>query len=781
MIKIITPINMAKITFHYLAVLAIMLFAGQLQAQSKNTLEDQGYDALNSHQYIKAYEIFDKLHSRYPKEQDYEFKLGICCLNYPEKKDRAIEIFKNMKAKYGTLEVEVYLGKAYHRNYKFEEGIATLTPLVDVLGKSAKSEDKFLLDDVILTIANCENGKYLMQNKIFADIQNIGPPINTDELEGVPIITADESMLIFTYIGNKSIGGKLNEKLQSDPNNGVFLSDIYMSTRDASDTKWNKPEPMKMLNTIGYDAAIAISPSGQTLFTFLSNENPGDIYVSKLVNNEFTKPVALNANINTIDYWEGSCTISADGRYLYFASDRPGGFGGRDLWVSENIDGDWGPALNMGPSINTIYDDDAPFIHPDGITLFFSSKGHQSIGGYDIMFSIKEGNEWTKPKSMGIPLNTTEDDRYYVINSKGDKGYFSSDRNTPGAYGQQDIYMVTPGILGEKPIVALIKGTVYGDDRPMEAKIEVIKTAEKEKIGPYVSDNKTGKYLMALSPGYIYRIKVSADGYDYIEEDLDVEEIGGYTEQIKDFYMYTPAYAANSVPPKQSGVKTTIKVEAPKKQAKTEPLAATETPEEPIAQEPVREPAKEEIEEVAKEEVKAQPVTMEPKEEEETTLASTSTQKKTTTKKEKPAAQAKEEVAAKTSSKGPCNSNLPSLNNLKGKTLNDGANYRELLSLAGNYCASNIVFKVQIGAYKKPENFTASALKSLGKVESENYPDGITRFTLDEFTTLKQAEARRQKAIGRGQKDAWIVAFVDGKRFTLEDLIMVDFMAGPSN
>lgn len=781
-----------------MAALVFMVLTGYVQAQSKSTLEDQGYDALNSHQYVKAYEIFDKLHSRYPKEIDYQFKLGICCLNYAGKKDRAIEIFKDMKTKYKTLEVEIYLGKAYHRNYKFDEALNTLRPLVDVLTKSTRKEDKALLDEVNMTIMNCENGKYLIQNKIFADIKNIGPPVNSSEVEGVPIITADESELIFTYIGNKSMGGKLNTALKSDPINGVFLSDIYYATRDASDTKWNKPEPMTALNTIGYDAALAISPSGQTLFTFLSNNNnPGDIMVSKLIGNEFTAPVPLNANINTVDYWEGSCSISADGKYLYFASERPEGFGGRDIWVSENIDGDWGPAVNLGPNINTPYDDDAPFIHPDGITLFFSSKGHQSIGDYDIMFSIKEGNEWTKPKSMGIPLNTTEDDRYYVINSKGDKGYFSSDRDDVGALGYQDIYMVTPGILGEKPVVALIKGTVYGDDRPIEAKIEVIKTAQKESIGPFTANNKTGKYLMALSPGFVYRIKVSAEGYDYVEEDLDVENIGGYMEQNKDFFLYTQAYAAASTPPKKSGVKTTVKVEPPKKEVKPkeEPVVTTETPktEAPKTETPVTEAPKEEVktetpvvtppanenkQEVAKEETTVKHADKEIKEavKEDMKDKSDFTAPKNETKT-KP----KKEIASSPASSGPCNSTLPDLSPLKGQSLNEDARYKELLSLVGNYCASNLVFKVQIGAYRNPGNFTGGPLKALGKIESDSYPDGITRFTQKEFTTLKQAESHRQKAIARGQKDAWIVAFVDGKRYTLEDLIMINFQAGPSN
>ncbi len=758
---------MVKFNTYYLVAFVFILMAGLSKAQSRSTMEDQGYDALNSHQYVKAYEIFDKLHSRYPKEIDYQFKLGICCLNYADKKDRAIEIFKDMKQRYKTLEVEVYLGKAFHRNYKFDEGIATLTPLVEILSKSTKKEDKFLLDEVALTIKNCENGKYLMQNKIYAEITNIGSPVNTNELEGVPIITADESELIYTYIGSKSMGGKLNTALQSDPVNGVFLSDIFISTRDTSGTTWNKPVPMKNLNTSGNDAAIAISPSGQTLFTFLSNNNnPGDIMVSKLVGNDYSTPIALNANINTIDYWEGSCSISADGKYLYFASERPEGLGGRDIWVSENIDGDWGPAVNLGPNINTPYDDDAPFIHPDGITLFFSSKGHQSIGGYDIMFSIKEDNGWTAPKSMGIPLNTTEDDSYYVINSKGDKGYFSSDRNGAGAFGQQDIYMVTPGILGEKPIVALIKGTVYGDEKPIGAKIEVIKTAKKENIGPFTSNNKTGKYLMALSPGNVYRIKVIADGFDPVEEDVDIETLASYMEQSKDFYLYTPVYLATNPNPKKSVV-TVMKVK-PKEVVKPvvpEPVVVKEEPVKEVAKvEPVKEVVKvEPVMEVVKEEPIA---VVEPKKEK--TKAPV---KEIVVKEEK-------EVVAKNA---PCEPTLPDLSGVKGKSLNDAAVYKQLMELAGNYCSGNLVFKVQVGAYRNPANFKGAQLQSLGKLESESYPDGITRFTQKQFTTLKDAEKHRQKAISKGTADSWIVAFVDGKRYTLEDLIMIDFSAQPIN
>jgi len=724
-----------KFNKNYLLGLFLIFSIIGTNAQTRTDLEEEAYGHLNSHNYIKAYDAFDKLCSRYPKEVLYEFNLGICCINYPAKKLRAIEVFKKLKATYPTLEVEAYLGFAYHRNYLYDEAINTLQPLAVLLATSKKRDDKDLLFLVEQVIMNCQNGKLLIDNKVFAEIQNIGGPVNTAETEGVPIITADESLMIFTYVGEKSIGGKLNTALQQDAT-GIYLSDIYYSRKDSSGSNWLPSQPMKSLNTKGNDAAIAISADGSTLFTFKSdNKNEGDIYVSKLKKGEFGEPLPLNANINTPEEWEGSCSVSADGKQLYFSSSRPGGFGGRDLYVSELVNGDWGPAVNLGPKINTKYDDDAPFIHPDGITLFFSSKGHLSIGGYDIMYSIKEGVEWMSPRSMGIPLNTVEDDSYYVINSKGDKGFFSSGRDMKGALGELDIYMVTPGILGEKPVVALLKGMVYGDDKPIAARIEVKKVSTGEQLGPYFAQGDNGKYLMVLKPGFTYRMEVSAEGFTSVTEDFDVENLGTYMEKVKDFYLYTTTVAPVAA--------ATLEPEP------AMPVSVTPT----LAPEPLKEETKD---------AEAEP---------ELAITKKVQTKKKIEKKKEPEV-LKEEA---------CSSVMSDLSDLKGKSLNDEQVYKLLLSRMGNYCGENIRFTVQIGAYKHPEKFKFEKLKDLGEVRSESYPDSLTRFIQNEFTTLKVAEKNRQKLISRGVKDAWIIAFIDGKRYTLEDLIMVDFLGRAIN
>lgn len=706
--------------------IVIQLFALSLFSQTKDLKDDAAY-YFEEKDYRKAYELYDKLSAQSPKNLDYKFRLGYSSLFYPEKKARAIEIFESLKTTDKSADINYYLAKAYHFNYKFDEAIGYYNTYLTAKGTKIKADDKPLIEDAKLGIQNCNNGKELIAKKIIADVKNLGSTINTEEVEGVPVISADESILIFTYSGKKSTGGLLDETLKPSKD-GAYREDVFISNR-TSDSSWSLPSGIPTINTNGNDAAVAISPDGTTLFLFASNNDDGDLYSSTFVGTEWTAPVKLNKNINT-DAWEGSCSITSDGRYLYFASERTGGFGGRDLYVSQKVDGDWGPAMNLGPQINTQYNEDAPFIHPDGITMFFSSEGHKSIGGYDIMYSIKEENKWIEPLSMGIPLNTTEDDRYYVINAKGDRGYFSSNRGGSGGKGGQDIYTVEPGILGDKPILALLKGNVYADDKPIEAKIEVKKKGTDEAIGPYYANSKTGKYLMALSPGNGYKIRiiVTVPGYEPIEEEMDIEKLAKFVEIKKDFYLYSDNFANKK---EQKSVKSLL-------DSLLGNVTSIEDFNNPISD--------------AVNTKSATAIT--------NTVA----------------------VNDIPTNNNPCGGGpLPDFNSLKGQSLNNPTNYKKLLDIAGTTCAEGLVFKIQIAAYKYPENYSYNHLKEFGSPEIIKYGDGVTRFTQLQFTTLKEAEAARQKIIAKGQSDAWITGFVGEKRYTLEELIMVNFLGKAIN
>jgi hypothetical protein len=734
---------MQKLKFVFLF---FVFFSGSAVAQDKDLKAEAEFHYENR-DFKRAYELYDKLSAQNPKSLEYKYRLGVSSINYPEKKVRSIDIFEELKKTDKSPEIDYYLGKAYHINYRFDDALSAYNNYLEAMhGVKQKDEDNALIKDATLSIANCNNGKLLISQKVIADIKNIGLPINTSELEGVPVISADESVIIFTYAGKKSTGGLLNDELKPDASGGSYHEDIFISVR-TNDTVWSEPTGIAPLNAKGHDAAVALSPDGQTLFTFVSNNDAGDLFMSSLNGTEWSKSVRLNKNINTAE-WEGSCSISSDGRFLYFASERSGGLGGRDLYVSEKINGDWGPAVNLGPGINTPYNEDAPFIHPDGITLFFSSEGHKSIGGYDIMYSIKKDNEWIEPISMGIPLNTTEDDRFYVINAKGDRGYFSSNRGGAGGKGGQDIYSVEPGILGEKPILALLKGSVFADDRPMEAKIEVSKQATNESVGPYYANAKTGKYLMALSPGngYKVRISVTVPGYDPIEEEINVEKLQKFVEIRKDFYLYSPAYANKKTQRTINDMLDSLLGN----------VSSVEVFKNDVVISNISDATKTDTVEVKQNK-------------NDVVISNISDATKTNT------VEVKQNLT-------PCNgAAAPDFSSLKGKSLNVPENYKKLLDIGGTTCAEGLIFKVQIAAYKHPENYKYTHLKEFGEPEIINYPDGITRFTQLQFSTLKEAEAARQRIIAKGQTDAWITAVVNGKRYTLEELILVNFMGKAVN
>jgi len=691
-------------------ILILLMFSllGLVKGQSKSDMIEEAQYYFENKNYEKAYYVYDKLNAKAPKDLDFKFKLGICCLNFPEKKARAIELFEDIRKVSKTYDAPFYLGKAYHLNYKFEEAIKEFEEF-KLNNRNSTKIEKQQNEEANTLIKNSRAALIIKEQPSLGRVENLGGNINSEAEEGVPAITTDESFMVFTYRGKNSIGGKLNDRLESDEVGGDYTEDVFISFMQ-EDSSWSTPQGITSINTKANEAAISISPDGRYLFLFKSDEkNFGDIYLSVLNGTTFTTPEPLNQEVNS-EYWEGSCSMSADGQILYFSSERPGGYGGRDIWASVKINNDWGPAINLGPKINTDQDEDGPFIHPDGITLFFSSKGHNSIGGYDVFYSVFKEDTWTEATNMGMPLNTTEDDRFYVINSRGDRGYFSSTRGGSGGQGKQDIYICKPGFAGDKPILALLKGVVYGDDKPIAATLEVTKNKEQKLIGPYFANDLTGKYLMAVSPGSSYRIVVMAKGFEPVTEDLDVEHLDKYMEIKKDFYLYSdkPAVVTNTVTTTTPSITPTPTVG----------VVNTET----TATDPVI----------------------------ETTA--------------------------------PCGSSpLPDFSPIKGRSLNNPEVYNNLLDIAGDYCADGLNFKVQIGAYRQPQNFKYKHLTEFGKADVTNYPDGITRFTQKQFSTINEAEKFRRKVMAKGQNDAWIVAFVNGKRYTLEELIMLDFLGKAIN
>ncbi len=401
------------------------------------------------------------------------------------------------------------------------------------------------------TLQQLKNAEKYIAEPIKVEIRNLGPQINSPYPDFAPVISADESILYFTSRRPGSTGNKVAP-------DGLYFEDVYVS--ENQNGQWTPARNVGApLNSPTHDACIALSADGQTLFLF-NSDNGGDIFQSRLKGTRWLTPKNLGSPINT-KYWEPSVCISADERTLFFVSDRPGGLGGRDIYMCRRLpNGKWSAPINLGPPINTPYDEDGPFFHPDGKTLFYSSNGPSSMGGFDIFRSeLKPDSTWTPPINLGYPINTPGDDIYFVLSASGLHGYYASERED--SYGEKDIYLVDFSTLQVaskppqesreedlnvssepsaapvfRPNLTLVTGIIYDNQTkaPLEATIVIIDNIRSETLAVLTSNAATGKYLISLPAGKNYGIAVTAPGYAFHSENFIVEESMGYREVRKD-------------------------------------------------------------------------------------------------------------------------------------------------------------------------------------------------------------------------------------------------------
>ncbi|MFN4235462.1 MAG: OmpA family protein [Bacteroidia bacterium] len=508
--------------------------AQSIERQDAAKAFNKGNNLMLNQNYQQAIKYFLLADSLDPNNSNINFKLGYCYLNSLNGKKRAeeylIKAVKNISAKYkdnnykerGAPSIAwFYLGQAYHLNNKFDQAIEAFNKFREFVNPN----DLNIASEINRQIEYCINGKMLSEAPVAIEVKNLGKTINSPYPEYAPVISADESVLIFTSRRNNSTGGKIAE-------DGSYYEDIYISYN--KNGEWTEPQSIgSTINTEGHEATIGLSVDGQQLFIYKDDNGDGNIYYSKLEGDTWQTPIKLSDNINSKS-WESHATISSDGNTLYFTSDRKGGFGGRDIYFSRKLpNGEWGLPINMGPKINTPYDEDGPFIHPDNRTLFFSSKGHNSMGGFDVFISMKDENgNWSQAMNMGYPLNSSDDDVFYVLSADGKRAYYSSFKED--GYGEKDLYMANFIEFKEKPL-ALIKGTVkdaYGNV-PKDVVIIVSDNETGEVVGTYIPNSRTGNYLFILPPGANYNISYEAEGYLFKSENIDIPEDANYFQVNK--------------------------------------------------------------------------------------------------------------------------------------------------------------------------------------------------------------------------------------------------------
>ena len=352
-------------------------------------------------------------------------------------------------------------------------------------------------------------------NPVPFEPKNLGDQINTTSAEYLPSLTADGETLVYTM----RVGGQNGQE------------DFYISKR--IDGQWQKGKPLEDVNTPGNEGAQSISADGKLLVFTACERKDGyggcDLYFSEVVNNKWTK-VANMGNIINSRARETQPSLSADGKALYFSSNRKGGLGGMDIWVSyRDESGKWTTPQNIGEEINTPGHDRSPFIHADGETLYFMSNGHPGMGGHDLFFSRKkaDSNTWGLPQNLGYPINTPADESTLVISLDGTTAYFASDRRleaekTSAQSGEvigMDLYSFTLYHEARPQPITYVKAKVVdgSNQKPIRAKVEFI-NLDTGKMHAFSHTDNDGEFLICLPIGKDYALNVSKKQYLFHSE-----------------------------------------------------------------------------------------------------------------------------------------------------------------------------------------------------------------------------------------------------------------------
>lgn len=448
--------------------------------------------------YHDALGLYELLIQDYPKIKKYQINKGICHLKLNNPKEAIKAILASKDKKKVPENYAYYLAKAYALNYQFDSAIYFFKEGE----KAGNTNDKFkkLIPHLI---GQCESGKELIKEELAIDIINIDSPINSEEYEYSPVVNGNETILAYTYRGRKSTGGRQSVDGKA-VNNGNFYDDIYVSYKE--NEAWGEPELLnRRINTSRNETSIGMSSDGSMLYAYRSTvDKSGQLYSIENKKGEFLDLEELQLNSSD---WEGSVSVSGDGLFAIFSSDRKGGLGGSDLYIMKKTKGVWSDPVNMGDKINTEYEEEVPFIYPNNKMFSFSSQGHSSMGGYDIFESqINDEGEYSEPRNLGYPINTTYNDLFFSISGKGN-AFFSSLRKE--GKGQHDIYTFDIEPTMEKSSVILLKGKVNAKECMIK-----IKNAKGESRGEYFSDSKTGNYKAYLPLGEDYKVSYVSDGVE---------------------------------------------------------------------------------------------------------------------------------------------------------------------------------------------------------------------------------------------------------------------------
>ncbi|TLX76105.1 hypothetical protein E9993_07795 [Labilibacter sediminis] len=479
------------------------------QTESKNVkLYNSAIALADDGDYNQAIGLLKRVADDEPENINVMYNLGYCYMNTTDGPDSA-SIYFNKAIKlleeeaYNTdfgIDLHLSMAKCNQLLYQYREAIVVYEKILGFIDERQVD----LKDEINRQIETSRNGIELMKNPVKLEVHNLGAEVNSKYDDHSPLVSADESLLLFTSRRISSYSERMAD--------GQFSEKIFFS--DFIDEKWNDADILKsIVDRDSHESGVCLSADGTELYILRSDFDGQNLFVSEFDGENWSEPFKLPEGINS-RYNETHASINPDKSILFFTSDRKGGYGGLDIYMVRKLpDGRWGTPKNLGSGINSEYDEETPMIHPDGKTLYFSSEGHNSMGKFDIFYcQMNADSSWNEPVNMGYPINTPDDDFFFVPTAARNRAYMASSRFDHN-YGGSDLYLIEY----EEPVtdrLAVIKGKLQNvsDLGWEDVRVLVKEKGSNELLGEYKPHPATGKYVMILEADKDYDVSIKGEG-----------------------------------------------------------------------------------------------------------------------------------------------------------------------------------------------------------------------------------------------------------------------------
>lgn len=475
--------------------------------------------------YKQSVTLLKRLYKQDPSDINLLFNLGNGYLNTSDGPDSAVIYLQkaldlmpetDRQSVFGA-DLNLLLGKSYQLTGQPARALEVYRTYEALLSADASPG---LRAELIREQAVCENALESMANPVKLEVRNMGALFNSKNDDHSPLFSADETMMVFTSRRPSSYSELMDD--------GQYAERIYFSKFENG--KWTRPVCLKsMFRSPGHEAAVSLSADGLRMFVYRMDMQGGNIYVSEFDGETWGKPELLPEPIQS-KYDETHISLNADGSEIFFTSNRPGGLGGLDIYRSRLLpDGAWGVPQNMGPSVNTPEDEETPMIHPDGKTLYFSSKGHQTIGGFDIFYSKElADSSWTPARNLGYPINTADDDLFFVPTATLNRAYYSSAKfkDRTGGLDLYEIEYEEP----EENRLSVVIGRIESE-LPIDPVRITVTDEARNVVGVYKPHPVTGKYVLVLETGRNYEMEILGSQWITGKQLLHVGKDKAYRQQ----------------------------------------------------------------------------------------------------------------------------------------------------------------------------------------------------------------------------------------------------------